>query len=131
MKKLLLLVAICTFFVFRCAEEEEPFFCHLTGWVLNEDSADSTGVNDIIVDVIDINPEDCALTRQRQATTRTEDSTLGYFEIDSVCYGTSQKQGTGYVTLRVDSLDNLGWETRMWAPDIYGEEDTVVLYIGH
>jgi len=114
-------------FVMHCAEEEEPFFSHLSGWVRKE--ADSTGVNDLVLQIRDINPDHLNQFRERTTTTMIQDSLDGYFEMDSVLYGTSQKQGTGYVAIIADSLYNEDWPSHIWFPNIASDIATVTLYI--
>ena len=119
-----ILIAMC---IVSCTEDEEPLFSHVYGWVRT--TTDSTGVNGLIMKVIDLDPDDLPAFRQRQVTTATYDQVPGYFEIDSVVYGTDQRQGTQYVTFVSDTLDNPNWPYTIWRPNIYGEIDTVILYI--
>lgn len=126
---LCLLAVITILFLPRCSEDEEPLLAHVYGYVRNE--SDSSGVNSITLRIRDIDPENVEDIRERETITRTEDSLAGYFEMDSVCYGTSNMQGIGYVTIIVDSTTNPGWPTQYWQPDVYGAVDTVILYISH
>ena len=127
MKKTIILSFLIFMFLMNCTDEGEPLIGHVYGWVRNE--VDSAGVNDIILRIRDINPYNLEQMRNRTATTMTEDSVDGFFEIDSVCYGTTKMQGIGYVTVFVDSINNPGWPNQLWQPDIWGETDTVILYI--
>ena len=121
---LCVLVAMCTV---HCTQEEEPLFSHVYGWVRTV--TDSTGVNDLVLKVIDLDPDNIPALRQRQVTTQTHDLIAGFFEIDSVVYGTDQRQGTAYVTFIADSLDNPDWPHSVWNPNVSGDVDTVILYI--
>ena len=117
---MLLLFAIVTMVTFNCGEAEEPFFSHVYGWVKR--TADSTGINDMNLKITDLDPDNFALGRERETTTTTYDSLDGFFEMDSVCYGTSQRQGAGYVRMIVADTDT-------FFPDLRGAIDTVELYI--
>jgi len=116
----LILGAIIIMIALNCGEEEEPLFCHVYGWVRR--TADSTGINNLNVKIRDMDPDNLAVGRERETTTSTNDSLDGFFEMDSVCYGTSQRQGTGYVRIVVAETDTS-------FPDIYGAMDTIELYI--
>ncbi len=119
---------LAVLFFLNCMKEEVPVLCHLYGWV--KDEADSTtGINNFVLQIKDINPYTLQSLRIREITTRTDDSTYGFFEMDSVCYGTTNQQGTGYVTIFADSIKNPGWESRYWSPRIVGDIDTIILYI--
>ncbi|MBA7664264.1 hypothetical protein ES703_72321 [subsurface metagenome] len=59
---------------------------------------------------------------------RYENSFPGFFEMDSVCYGTTKQQGR-IVFIVIDSTENPGWPSQGWYPDIYGDVDTIILYI--
>jgi hypothetical protein len=113
----------------QCTSEEEPYFVHLYGYVIEE--ADSTtGVNDLLLRIWHLNPDNPSQTVLLDTIrTKTQDEFDGFFERDSVCYGTSQKQGQGYVAIVVDSTQNPGWPSQLWTPEIYGDVDTVTLYI--
>ncbi len=128
MKKIVLFIIAIVVITLHCTEEEEePYFCHLYGYVLNEN--DSIGVNNLLLRIWHINPDDMdQLVVLDTVRTHTENSLFGFFEIDSVCYGTTKKQGR-YVTIVVDSTYNPGWPSQYWTPDIYGEVDTITLYI--
>ena len=65
-----------------------------------------TGINNIILTVGDINPDDITEMRIRKVTTESYDTLNGHWEMDSVCYGTTRQQGTGYVRITLDTLDN-------------------------
>ncbi len=116
------------FLTLNCAgEDEELFFSHLSGWVRNE--ADSMGVNDLFLQIMDIDPDNLSQLRERTTTTMTEDSFDGYFEMDSVLYGTSELQGSGYVRIVADTAHNDDWPYHIWFPNISGEVAAVTLYI--
>jgi len=127
MKKITLLCILLSLLVLQCAETAEPLVCHVYGWVKKE--SDSTGVDGIILRLRDIDPYNTEQSRERLITTATIDSMPGSFEVDSICYGTSKMQGTGFVTIFLDSTSNPGWPNQYWHPDIYGAVDTVILYI--
>jgi hypothetical protein len=110
-----------------CSREEEIYFCHLYGYI--KDSADSTGIDGMQIDIYDIDPEQTNQSRVRTVASETKDSISGFFELDSVCWGTSQMQGVGYVTIRVDSMYNSGYPTKIWQPDLHASVDTIDLYI--
>jgi len=124
MKKLMTFAFLIAILALNCTTEEEPFVCHLYGWVIH----DTTGVNDIKLKIWDINPYNVDQMRSRETTTRDENSTPGFFEMDSVCYGTTRRQGS-IVSVVVDSTDNPGWPSQIWRPDVYGNIDTIILYI--
>lgn len=127
MKKILLFIFAIAVISLHCAIEEEPYLCHLYGYVLSEN--DSIGVNNLLLRIWHINPDDVSqLVVLDTVRTHTENSLPGFFERDSVCYGTSKKQGR-YVRIVVDSTYNPGWPSQYWTPGIYGEVDTVTLYI--
>jgi len=127
MNKIGIVVLFMILLIMRCAEEEELFFSHLSGWVRNE--VDSIGVNDLSLQIRDIDPDQLDQFRERTTTTMTQDSLDGYFEMDSVLYGTSQKQGTGYVAIIADSLHNEDWPFHIWFPNIASDVAAVTLYI--
>jgi hypothetical protein len=112
----------------NCTTEEEPLITHLYGYV-RQLSDTTVGVNDIVLQIKDIHVHDLNRMRIREDTTTVQDSLDGYFEMDSVCYGTTQLQGTGYVTIYVDSLKNPDWPTQYWLPTLLGEIDTIVIFI--
>ena len=128
MKKYSLLGFLSILVIMHCAEEDIPLFSDVSGW-LRQSESDSTGINDAILTVNDINPDDIATTRMRKVTTHEEDSLGGYWEMDSVCFGTSRQQGTGYVRITLDTLDNPTYPYRVWRPNIYGPADTIILYM--
>ena len=129
MKKIVLSIfAIAVIFLHCTTTDEEPLLCHLYGWVIEEEDS-TTGVNNLLLKIWHINPDDLSqLVLLDTVRTRTEDSQGGFFEMDSVCYGTTKQQGH-FVTIIVDSTQNPGWHTQFWYPDIYGEVDTITLYI--
>lgn len=127
MKKIGLVVLFITLFSLQCAEEEEElFFSHLSGWIRNE--ADSVGVNGLFLQIRDIDPDHLDQLRERTTTT-TMDLLDGYFEMDSVLYGTSEMQGSGYVSIIADSVYNEDWPLHIWFPNISAEVQAVTLYI--
>jgi hypothetical protein len=111
----------------HCTEEEEPLYSHVYGWVRT--MTDSSGVDDLVLKIVDLDPDNLPAFRQRQVITATNNSIEGFFEIDSVVYGTDQRQGTVYVTFIADTLDNPDWPYTVWNPNISGDVDTVMLYI--
>ena len=122
---MIILVALTTCIL--CSREEEAYYCHLYGYIRN--MIDSTGIDGMQIDIYDIDPEQTNQTRLRSVTSTTADSISGFFELDSVCWGTSQVQGIGYVTIRVDSIKNPGYPNTNWLPDLHSAVDTVELYI--
>ncbi len=123
MKKIIFLILL-TFTIFNCRQKEELYFCHLYGWM----QYDSTRINGIVLMVRDINPENTAYFRFRTDTTGySPDSLPGFFEMDSVCYGTSNFQGSQIVAVLVDSIDNPGWPRQYWYLDLKSSVDTVEL----
>ncbi len=127
MKKVFMLCVLVAISTVHCTEEEEPLYSHVYGWVRTV--TDSTGVNGLILKVIDLDPDNLPALRQRQVTTTTHNLLAGFFELDSVVYGTDQRQGTAYVTFIADSLDNPNWAHTIWNPNVSGDVDTVILYI--
>lgn len=127
MKRTTVLTLFLVLSILNCTTQGEPLISHLYGYLKNE--SDSTGVNNIVLKIRDINPYDVNLSRVREDTTRTEDSQDGFFEMDSVCYGTTEQQGTGYVAIFADSLLNPGWPSQYWWPSIAGDVDTIIIYI--
>ena len=122
---------------FNCGgEPEEPFICHLYGYtqrirVINDSIPiydTLSGVNGLILRIYDIDPYDITSGRLRYDTTETRDSIPGCFEMDSVCYGTTNNQGN-LVSIGIDTTENPGWNTQYRTPDIYGDVDTVLIYL--
>lgn len=129
MNKILILIAVLAVFLLVCTQHEDPLFCHLYGYVrLATDS--TTGVNGITLRIWDLNPENPTAYRDtpRETVTRTEDGAAGFFEMDSVVYGTDKNQGQ-YVSIAIDSLRNPGWTSQVHWPLIDGEVDTIIVYI--
>jgi len=124
MKNLMIFAFLIAILALNCTTEEEPFICHLYGWVIH----DTTGVNNIKLKIWDINPYNVDQMRARETITRYENSFPGFFEMDSVCYGTTKQQGR-IVFIVIDSTENTGWPSQGWYPDIYGDVDTIILYI--
>ena len=52
----------------------------------------------------------------------------GFFEMDSVCYGTTNRQGN-LVSIGIHENENPGWPSQFYTPDIFGDVDTVYIYI--
>jgi hypothetical protein len=129
MKKITLLLFLFMFVSINCTDDEEPLLSHVYGWAYK--TSDSTGINGLILKIRDINPHDLEVLRNRTLTTQTKDSLPGYFEIDSVCYGTTKIQGTTYVTMFIDSVDNPTWSDTAWYPNLRGPVDTVIIYLGN
>jgi len=130
LKQLLFLLCVLVFIV-ACFKEEEKYYTHLYGWVRDPSTPDTNGVDGIVVQIVDINPKDVSRNRIREDTTHTVDSLHGFFEMDSVCYGTSGYMGAQTVMIHIDSTKNPGYPTQWWFPDIGGGVDTVILHIKH
>ncbi len=127
MKKIIILLFFFVFVWINCTDDEEPFLSHVYGWVYK--TSDSTGINNLTIKIRDIDPHDLEVLRDRTVITQNKDTLPGYFEIDSVCYGTTKIQGTTYVTMSIDSVDNLTWPDTTWFPDLHGPVDTVIVYL--
>ncbi|MDH4210209.1 MAG: hypothetical protein OEV79_02020 [candidate division WOR-3 bacterium] len=130
MKKVLLFaIILISIVVIGCTEEEEiPFICHLYGYIRDNDT--QLGVDGMIIQIVElINPYDINSNRIRYDTTMTQDSIPGFFEMDSVCYGTNKRQGTGMVIIGIDSTLNPGWLQGSYPIDVTGSVDTVYVYI--
>ena len=127
-KALLFSILFFSIVAVSCTEEDEPLICHLYGYV--RDNNTGLGVDSIVLQIIElINPYDLNTGRLRYDTTMTQDSVPGFFEMDSVCYGTNKRQGTGMVTIVIDSTLNPGWLSRIYPIDVVGDVDTVYVYI--
>ncbi len=127
MKKIMIFSFLVVIVTLNCAIEGEPIICHLYGWIIEEDDS-TTRVNDIKLRIWDINPYNVSQMRARETITRTENSFPGFFEMDSVCYGTTKQMGR-IVSIVIDSTENTGRPSQGWSPDIYGDVDTIILYI--
>ena len=127
MKIPLLFLFLITLSLLNCTSAEEPFLSHVYGWAYR--MSDSTGINGLTIRIRDINVYDLSQLRDRTVITETKDSLDGYFELDSVCFGTTSVQGIGYVVFFIDSIDNPTWPDTNWFPDIRGPEDTVIFYM--
>jgi hypothetical protein len=126
-KMAILLITVISVVAISCADEETPLICHLYGWARNQ--TDSTGITNLTLRIRDINPNNISFYRNRETTTITiEDSLDGCFEMDSVCYGTSNQQGY-YVFICIDSTENPGYPSQAVQPFIWGEVDTITIYI--
>lgn len=129
MKKIIIILFFFVFVWINCTDGEEPLLSHMYGWVYK--TSDSTGINDLTIKIRDIDPYDIKLLRDRSVITQSKDTLPGYFEIDSVCYGTTKIQGTTCVTMSIDSVDNQTWPDTIWFPDLRGPVDTVIIYLGN
>jgi hypothetical protein len=124
---ILFLLGICAAMI-QCADDPgDPFYTDIYGWIRK--SSDSTGVNGLNLRIYDIDPEDLNNTRIRERTTAVYDSIDGFFQIDSVIFGTTKMQGVGYVSIVVDSTNNPGWPSQIWQPSLRGSVDSIILYI--
>jgi hypothetical protein len=129
MKKYLALVSFAVLVIANCSGEDAvPLFSDVSGWLRQSDSL-TAGINGVILTVGDIDPDDIARMRIRKVTTQEHDTLGGYWEMDSVCYGTTLQQGTGYVRITLDTLDNPTRPYRVWLPNVFGPADTVILYM--
>jgi hypothetical protein len=131
MKQFFLITVLASLLVLavQCATgEEEAYFTHLYGYVRSETDS-TTGVNGLILKIRDLNPNDIDYWRIREITTQTQDTLAGFFDVDSVVHGTSHQQGTGYVAIFLDSLENPQWPSQLWYPTLFGPVDTIILYV--
>ena len=127
MKKTILMLFIFAFVFLGCTDAEEPFLSHVSGWAYR--TSDSTGINGLTIRIRDIDVYDLSQLRDRTVVTEMSDSLDGYFELDSVCFGTTSIQGAGYVIFFIDSTDNPSWSDTSWFPDIRGPADTIIFYL--
>jgi len=127
MKKIMLIILLIVSGYLSCTDAEEPFLSHVYGWAYR--MSDSTGINGLTIRIRDIDVYDLGQLRDRTVLTETVDSLDGYFELDSVCYGTTHIQGIGYVIMSIDSVENPNWPDTSWLPDIRGPVDTVIFYL--
>jgi hypothetical protein len=125
-KTLIFWLFLLAFVAVDCTTEEEPLICYLYGYMINNNT--QQGVNDLIVRIYDIDPYNTSNGRLRYDTTMTQDSIDGFFEMDSVCYGTSGRQGN-VVMIAIDDSENPNWPDAFFMPDIFGDTDTVYIYI--
>ncbi|MEO0095204.1 MAG: hypothetical protein ABIL46_00035 [candidate division WOR-3 bacterium] len=124
MKKTIFLIIIA-FVILRCTKKEELYFTHLYGWLKHDTLG---GINGLKINIRDINPENTDYYRFRPYTTGySPDFQPGFFEMDSVCYGTSSYQGGQIVAVLLDSTDNPGWPRQYWYLTLSGGVDTVEL----
>jgi len=124
LKKIIFLIIIC-FVIFDCTKKEDLYFTHLYGWAKYDTLG---GINGLKLLIRDINPDDTDYFRYRPVTTGySNDSSPGFFEMDSVCYGTSSLQGGQIVAVLLDSVDNPGWPRQYWYLTLSGGVDTVEL----
>jgi hypothetical protein len=131
MKSKIFPVIAFLFFIFlACPKKEIPYLSHVYGW-LRLSTAESLGVNGILLQISDLNPEQPDRFRIREVTTQIRDARDGYFEMDSVCYGTSGYMSGDIVTIYCDSLKNPGWKTQWWNPSLKSEVDTIIIFIVH
>ncbi len=128
MKRLLAIIILFLVFLFNCTwKQGEPYFCHLYGYM--KDVEDSIGVNNIFLYIKDLDPNNADKRRIRETkTAMSSDSMPGFFEMDSVCYGTTTREGN-FVEIYVDSIKNPGWATQLWVPIIHSEVETLILYL--
>ena len=123
----LFFIAACALLI-QCTDDPgDPFYTDIYGWIRKV--SDSTGVNGLDLRIYDIDPDDLNTSRMRERTTAEHDSIDGYFQIDSVIYGTTKMQGVGYVSIVVDSTTNPGWPSQIWQPSLRGDVDSIILYI--
>ena len=135
MRKIVVLALFFLLFtVFNCTEtEEEPFISHVYGYTnfvrISQDTIHDTlpGVDNLILRIYDIDPYNIPAGRLRYDTTETWDSIPGCFEMDSVCYGTTNNQGN-LVSIGYDEGENPGYTTQYLRPYIAGAIDTIHLY---
>jgi hypothetical protein len=127
MKKTMIFLILIVFAYLSCTDTEEAFLSHVYGWAYRK--SDSTGINDLTIRIRDIDAYNLSQLRDRTVVTETMDSLDGYFELDSICYGTTRIQGFGYVVMFIDSIENPNWSDTNWFPDIRGPVDTVIFYL--
>jgi hypothetical protein len=127
MKHIIILLSLTALFCINCTDGAEPLLSHVYGWANRK--SDSTGINNLTIRIRDINCYALDQSRDRTVLTHTVDSIDGYFEMDSVCYGTSNNQGTGYVIFFIDSINNPAYSDTNWFPDIQGPADTIIFYM--
>jgi hypothetical protein len=130
MKKALLFSLLLLFVVAtNCGgEEEEPYICHLYGYIRNSNT--QQGVDSLMFGLLEtINPYNINTSRLRYFMTVMQDSMHGYFEIDSVCYGTSKRQGSDLVLVVISDTLSPGWISNNYFIDIDGPVDTVYVDI--
>jgi hypothetical protein len=111
-----------------CTKEPELLFTDLYGWVRDTTAADTTGINGLVLVIYDCDPDAPNISRARWDTTRTQDSLPGFFEMQDVCYGTTNDQGSNVVVV-LDSHYNHGRIPQYWYPRTDGPVDTAVLYL--
>lgn len=122
-------LAITFFFILSaCTQKEIPYFSHVYGRLQYNDQ-DSTGFNNVILQIRDLNPDNPGVFRFRDVTTTNHDSQDGFFEMDSVCYGTSGYMTSEIVRILCDSLKNPGYKTKWWFPNIMHAVDTIIIYL--
>ena len=93
--------------LFSCRRETVYYYADIRGCI--KDSFQG-GVNNIIVDVHDYNPDNDMRGRFRGAdTTETRDGAPGYYEMSQVCYGSNR--GILLIGVAVDSLKNPAYQT--------------------
>lgn len=137
MRYFLILSLICCTLIIHCIDDPgDPLYTNLHGWIFHVDTidtapviTDTVGINGLHLRIYDIDPTNLDSSRLRERTTAEHDSIGGYFEIDSVLYATTQRQGVGYVNIVVDSTQNPGWPSQLWQPSLRDGEDFCTLYI--
>lgn len=121
------------FVVSKCTDTEEALISHVYGYTnfvrITQDTIYDTlpGVDGLILRIYDIDPYNLSAGRLRYDTTETWDSIPGCFEMDSVCYGTTNNQGN-LVSIGYDEGENPGYSTLYLRPFISGAIDTINLY---
>ena len=127
MKYLMVLIFGVSIFM-NCMEEEVLYWTHMYGFAKLESSG--SGINGLHLIIGDIDPENTNLTRIRETDTGySPDSLRGFFEMDSMCYATSSRQGSGIVWIMIDSTDNPGFTSQYQYVDLSGPTDTIDYYI--
>ncbi len=86
-----------------CQEETVYYFADICGFI--KDSASQTGVNNIIIDVFDFDPEQDLKGRWKGSdTTESNNGQPGFYKMAGVCYGSNK--GIYQIGVMVDSLKN-------------------------
>jgi len=91
-----------------CRRETEYYYADIHGLI--KDSASHSGINNIIVDIYDYNPDNNMSGRLHGSdTTETRDGASGYYEISHVCYGSNR--GILLIGVAVDSMKNPAYKS--------------------
>jgi hypothetical protein len=117
-----LLVSSLALMFVNCGGDDEPYFCHLYGYI--RDASTNAGVDSLTFGLMEV-----ITGRLRYYTTMAHDTTHGYFEVDSVLYGTSSVQGSSMVAVVIDDSLSPGWLSRTYYIDVDGPVDTVYVSI--